>query len=64
MATSRVLTMQFISGYKLNEYGALRRAGADLKDLTGIVCDALAHQMYVPSNCFTLASHLLSGGGC
>ncbi len=47
MATTRVLTMQFISGFKLNEYGALRRAGADLKELTGIVCDALAHQMYV-----------------
>jgi hypothetical protein len=46
MVSSRVLVMQFISGYKLNEYGVLRRNGADLKELTRLVCEALAYQMY------------------
>jgi hypothetical protein len=47
MVTSRVLVMQFISGYKLNEFGTLRRLGADLRELTRIVCDAVAYQMCV-----------------
>ncbi len=48
LVTSRVLVMQFISGYKLNEFGVLRREGADLQELTRLVCDALAYQMSVP----------------
>ena len=47
LVTSRVLVMQFISGHKLNEFGVLRREGADLRELTAIVCDALGYQMYV-----------------
>ena len=46
LVTSRVLVMQFISGHKLNEFGVLRREGADLRELTALVCDALGYQMY------------------
>jgi hypothetical protein len=47
MVTARVLVMQYIGGHKLNQYGVLRRAGADVKELTRLVCDGVAYQMCV-----------------
>jgi predicted unusual protein kinase regulating ubiquinone biosynthesis (AarF/ABC1/UbiB family) len=45
LVTPRVLVMEFIDGCKLNDPATLRRLGADPRELTRIVCDAMSHQM-------------------
>ncbi len=46
-STGRVLTMQFVSGYKITDNAALREAGIDLRELAQVLVKAYLKQVLV-----------------
>ncbi len=46
-STGRVLTMEYVTGYKITDYPALRQAGIDLRELAQVLVEAYLKQVLV-----------------
>ena len=45
--TRKILTMEFVRGYKLNDYENLKNHGFDSKNLSKIVSEVFAQQIFI-----------------